>query len=197
MKKYLLHILAVSLVAISCSPITLNSSKVLNESDIYQCETFSMPKLIAAELPMGVTQKDIERLHATIAKELESRGLKQVEAKADMQVSVKITVQKNINRSVSGSSSAFGTVTVNSAGVTRANAGMNVSSARLTSRDITTNLSRTGIIALNITNGLRENPLYFSQVRIEFNGTTLALKDNEMLEKAADLLFKKLPIEEI
>ncbi len=166
----------------SCSPLVLKQSSVLNGADLYEYTTFTITHPRTMELPKGVKQSDIDRLDAAIAKEMESRGYSEAKGRADMVVSVsyQVKLSKEIDVMRTGSRSGYRTRG-------------SVSGTRMIDTSVSAETVRDGIVIMDISSNLDKEHLYYSQLEVDLNSDALFLRDNKLLSKATDKLFKKFP----
>lgn len=167
----------------SCSSLVLRQSRVLNGADLYEYKTFSIIHPRTMSLPKGVKQSDIERLDDAIVQEMISRGYSEVNAQADMVVTVsyQVKLSKEVDVMTTGSRSG-----VRARGY--------ISGSRVRNTSVSAETVRDGIVIMDIASRADNEPLFHSQLEVHLNSDVLFLKDKELLSKATDKLFKKFPI---
>ncbi len=181
------------LVLESCSPFVLKQSIVLNGADLYEYKTFSITHPRNVSLPKGVKHSDVDRLYAAVSTEMKSRGYSEAKGRADMVVSIsyQVKLSKEVSSTTMGARTGIATRT--GVGV-RGGQGTMVSGTRTIDTSVSAETVRDGIVIMDISSNLDKEHLYYSQLKVDLSNNSLFLRDNELLSKAADKLFKKFPI---
>lgn len=179
----------------SCSPLVLKQSSVLNGADLYEYKTFTITQPRTMSLPKGVKQSDVDRLYAAISKEMESRGYSESKGRADLVVSVsyQVKLSKEVSSTTMGSRTGVRTGGGVGTGV-RGGGGVMVSGSRMVDTSVSAETVRDGIVIMDISSRMDNEHLYYSQLEVDLSSNALFLRDNELLSKATDKLFKKFPI---
>lgn len=175
----------------ACSPMVLKQSSVLNGADLYEYKTFTITQPRTMSLPRGVKQSDLDRLKTTIAKEMVSRGYSESKGRVDMVISV--SYQVKLSKEVSSMTTGTRTGMRSGIGV-RGGGGAMVAGSRMVDTSISAETVRDAIVIMDISSNFDKEHLYYSQLEVDLSSNSLFLKDNELLSKAADKMFKKFPI---
>ncbi|MFR9554174.1 MAG: DUF4136 domain-containing protein [Rikenellaceae bacterium] len=179
----------------SCSPLVLKQSSVLNGAALYEYKTFTITQPRTMSLPKGVKQSDIDRLYAAISKEMKNRGYSEAKGRADLVVSVsyQVKLSKEVSSTTMGSRTGVRTGGGVGTGV-RGGGGVMVSGSRMVDTSVSAETVRDGIVIMDISSRMDNEHLYYSQLKVDLSSNALFLRDNELLSKATDKLFKKFPI---
>lgn len=95
MKKATLLLITL-LTVLSCSPYTLESSKVLNNASLETYKTFMIQPADANSLPEGVLIEDVNNIYKAVANQLIARGYKEVPSNPEMLVCLALSVSQKI-----------------------------------------------------------------------------------------------------
>ncbi|MFI3306230.1 MAG: DUF4136 domain-containing protein [Rikenellaceae bacterium] len=188
---YFVSLFAAVAILGSCSPMVLKQSSVLNGADLYQYKTFTITQPRTMSLPKGVKPSDLDRLNTAIAKEMVSRGYSEVRGRADMVISV--SYQVKLSKEMSSMTMGTRTATRTGGGV-RAGGSAMVTGSRMVGTSSSIETVRDAIVIMDISSNFDKEHLYHSQLEVDLSSNSLFLRDNELLSKATDKMFKKFPI---
>lgn len=187
MKKLLPVLFGVMAFLCSCSPYTLENSKVLNNANLSTYKTFTIQPADAANLPEGALMGDVENIYKAIANQLIARGYKEVPSNPDMLVCLAMSVSQKIE-------------TKDALPPTTGRFGYHYFGARASyvhsyydDAKIISGISKEGLLMMDIVDASNNVHIFCAEVSAIADGTKI--KDMQQIQEAAAKLFSKFPVE--
>lgn len=184
MKKFLSFILFFSLFLSSCSPFTLESSKVLNNANLSSYNTFMIQPAETNSLPEGIMIGDVKNVYNAVSDQFILRGYKEVSTNPDIIVFLAMSVKQKIETKDAVPQSGYGYRYF----------GRRSSYVHSYYNDaqIISGISNEGTLMMDVVDAKTNIHVFCSEVSSVADGTKI--KDLQKIQEASMVLFSKFPV---
>lgn len=184
MKKTFSLLIIIAAVVSSCSPFSLESSKVLNNADLSTYKSFSIQPANEATLPEGVFIGDVNNIYKEVANQLIARGYKEVPSNPEMLICLALSVSNKVETKDAIPTTGFG---YHYFGPRASYVHSYYDDAK-----IVTGISKEGNLMMDIVDAKNNIHIFCAEVSAVADGTKI--KDLQKIREAVSMMFSRYPV---